>query len=132
MRNPFPYKRTVFIFLSLHTAIIIMPALLAAREDIPLLAIICGIAAAVALTIFTAHNIIHRSLARQAQELQAKTKALDNYAVELRLWAGEMSDQKRALKERVDLINEYSERLNELLSMIEIAKEAADETKLAL
>ncbi len=132
MENPFMLKRTVFIFLVLHTAIIAMLSLLAARSDTPPVTIIVAIAAAVAITIYTAHNIIHRSLARQAQELQAKTKALDNYAVELRLWAGEMSDQKRALKERVDLINEYSERLNELLSMIEIAKEAADETKLAL
>ncbi len=130
MRSPIPYKRSVFVFLFLHTAIIVLLALMAVHEDTPRLAIILGIAGAVALTVYTAYNIIHKSLARHAQELQERMKALDDYAIELRLWAGEMSDQKRELQQRADTINEYSDRIKYMIRMIEASKETADETKI--
>ncbi len=128
MQNHAPFKRTVFLCLLLHTAIIMMLALLFARMDAGAPVIMISIAAGVALTVYTAHNIIHKSLERHAQDLQNRTKALNKYVIELRLWAGEMSDHKRELQKKVETLNEYNSKIDKLITIIEASKEAADES----
>ncbi len=133
MQNLTMIKRVVLMFLVLHTAIILMLALVFKRgealEADPVI-LVAGILLVVAITIYTAYRIIEtikeklelrvRKMAEYAEYLQSRTRDLDNYAVELKRWAEEMNKQQAVLKQRVRVINEYGNRMNELAVMMDI------------
>ncbi len=136
MQNSIKVKRTVIIFLLLHTAIILMLAFVFGRgslraADPSILA--AAVAAAVAITLYTAYRITEninekierqaKSMAQYAQYLQTRTQDLDNYAVELKRWASDMNEQQKALQQRVRVINDYGNRMNELVEKMNAPKE---------
>ncbi len=127
MQNSASIKRAVLIFLIVHTSIILLLAFLLKRDGTPNndpVVFIASIAVAVAITIYTAYRITesinekieHRAktMAQYAAYLQTRTKDLDNYAVELKQWASDMSKQQIVLQQRVRLINDYGNKMNEL------------------
>ncbi len=50
---------------------------------------------------------------------------LDNYAIELRLWASDMGDQQRELRKRICMMNEYGHRVDELIALVDEIGEVA-------
>ncbi len=132
MQNSTMIKRVVCLFLVLHTAIILMLAFVFKRGEAlgadPVI-LVAGILLVVAITIYTAYRITEtikeklelrvRKMAEYAEYLQSRTRDLDNYAVELKRWAEEMNKQQAVLKQRVRVINEYGNRMNELAVLMD-------------
>ena len=135
MQNSISVKRAVYIFLLPHTAIILMLAFLLKRNE-PLdtnpALLFAGIALAVAITIYTAYRITEsinekiqdrvKKMVQYAEYLQTRTRDLDNYAVELKQWASDMNKQQVVLAQRVRMINEYGNKMNELAGMMNAPK----------
>ncbi len=128
MRNPFSVKHIVAIFLIAQTAIILMLVFFVFRAIIPSVrpvVFVGGIALGIAITIFTADRIIHhvnakyahnaKGLKKYAKELQAKSKALDDYALVLKGCALNMSEQQHELQKRSKMLNEYGKKMNALM-----------------
>ncbi len=134
MKKSIPVKHAVLLFLALHTAIILMFAYVFKHNE-PMNTdpafIAAAIAVIVAITLYTAYRItesikekIERRALRMAQYfeyLQARSKDLDSYAAELKQWASDMSKQQIVLQQRVEMINDYGNRMNELAMRLDVA-----------
>ncbi len=136
MIKPISVRRIVAIFLALHTATILILALIVVYGGAKAgntFTIPGSILLAIAVTLYTAYRISHsikekiegsaKSLDNYSKQLHTKAEDLEDYAVELKKWAGDMKEQQLRLQRRVDLINMYGTRLTELVAAMDKAED---------
>ncbi len=134
MQKPFWVERTVFFHLGLHTAAVVLLALLLARLELTagsvgLAALL--LAAMAASTVYAAKRVIqstYEQLLRCAAELSQYSASLMTVATNLKRYAREleeravvMDERERALEREAGLLNQYAGKMDELVAAVEHA-----------